>query len=120
MWSRITAVRRRFVQDRETGKLREVTAPTCRPRPAGPAVRGDIEAFKSPIDGSEITGRRALREHQERHDVRLHGEYGENNGQEYFARRAREREAERTGSTPTQRRERIEALRRAIDTHRST
>ena len=35
----------------------------------GPTVMGDLEAFVSPIDGSVISGRAAMREHCLRHNV---------------------------------------------------
>ena len=34
-----------------------------------PAILGDVPAFVSPIDGTIVSGRAALREHCKRHDV---------------------------------------------------
>lgn len=106
----------RFIQDPRTGKL--VPAEQYR-RPALVAhtVLPDIDPFVSPVDGSVVSSRSHLRAHQERHDVRQHGEYGENNGQAYFARKAQERMRRAQGSLPEQRRERVRAITRAIEKH---
>jgi hypothetical protein len=107
----------RYIQDRDTGKLVEVAKP--RPRtPDAPAIIGDMEPFVSPIDKREITGRRALRRHQEEHDVALHGEFGENNGRDYFARKQRERIDKAQSRTPEDREDRRRAIARAIDQQR--
>ena len=104
----------RFIQDHETGKLIEVTTRQSRARsgqPAGaPAIIPDIEPFKSPIDGTMITSRRDLRVHQEQHDVRLHSEYGDNNGKDYFAKADAARTTRGAGQTRRDREARIRAI----------
>ena len=53
-------------------------------------VKKDIQ-IKSPIDGSMITTRRQLANHNAKHGVVLTEEYGRNSGEAYFARKQRER-----------------------------
>ena len=110
-------MRRRYVQDRETGKL--VESGSVIPRePTGPAIVPDIEPFESPIDGRPIKSRRDLRVHQEEHDVRLHGEYGENNGKAYFERKQRERIRAGEGNTQQDRQERLRLLIESTNKYR--
>jgi hypothetical protein len=52
-----------------------------------PAVRREISAFKSPIDGSVITTRRELANHNKRHGVTNVSDYSEG----YIKNRAHER-----------------------------
>lgn len=106
-----------YVQDRETGKLIEVVK--RRPRkPAAPTVMSDIEAFVSPIDKKVVSGRAALRDHQRQHDVALHGEFGENEGREFFERKQKERFERYEGRTPEDREHRRRAIARALDDQR--
>lgn len=109
----------RFIQDSETGRLVEVTTRQSRARSAqsadAPAVIPDIEPFISPIDGTLITSRRDLRVHQEQHDVRSHGEYGDNHGEDYFKRASAERNVRGAGGTRRDREERIAALKPIVE-----
>lgn len=59
-------MRRRYVQDPKTLELIEVTP---RRSISGVTIMPDIKPFISPITGKEITGRRALREHNKMHNV---------------------------------------------------
>ncbi|MGR8921001.1 MAG: hypothetical protein ACU85V_15405 [Gammaproteobacteria bacterium] len=64
-------MRRRFIQDRETGKLVEVTngdPRRRRRRVEGPSVLPDIEPYHSTITGELITSRSKHREHLREHD----------------------------------------------------
>ena len=54
----------------------------------GTAVHGDIESFVSPIDGSVITDRKQLREHNKRHNVVNQAEFNP----EYLEKKKKERE----------------------------
>lgn len=55
-------------------KARQTWAkPKPKQAPSGAFVLGDAEGFKSPIDGSFVEGRTALREHEARHQVRQIG-----------------------------------------------
>ncbi len=83
-------------------------------------VQADIGNFRSPIDGSVITSRRALREHNARHNVINEWDLGtERERRNYFARREAERRDVRDGTAHTvvgrrNRRERRDALAAAI------
>lgn len=57
----------------------KVKRPRGRPRKVradfgAPMVMTDIQAFRSPIDGSEISSRSKLRAHEQRHGVRQNGD----------------------------------------------
>lgn len=58
-------MRRRYIQDRETGELHE--AGTVPPRQSGVIVQGDIEPYRSVITGELITSRSRHREHLKKH-----------------------------------------------------
>lgn len=76
----------RYIQNPLTGKL--VPADQyVRPGMNAPAVHGEIEPFQSHVSGEVIDSRRALREHNKRHGVVSHAEFG-NEGEK--ARKARE------------------------------
>jgi len=70
-------------------------------RSQGPQPRvhiiGPQKSFRSPITGEEIHSRVQLRQHMAEHNVVHQGDYGPNNGAEYFARKAEEREDFYTG-----------------------
>ena len=51
-------------------------------------VRGDIEPFVSPIDGSVISGRKAMRDHYKHHDVVPTAEFSP----EFVEKKRKERE----------------------------
>ena len=70
-------MRRRYIQDRETGKLREVT--TERTSRLTPFIQDDIEPFVSHVDGSIISSRSKLRQHNRQHNVIPVAEYGAGN-----------------------------------------
>jgi hypothetical protein len=103
-----------WVQDPDTGKLipkQEWLRMKYEGASQPPtAILNDIEAFVSPIDGSVLTGRAALREHNKRHGVTNIRDYGEN----YFDRKNMERSANLLGSTREARLDRIESLKRVI------
>ena len=61
--------RRRYVWSPEVGALVEVSTNYSQPAREAPLIMPDIGAFKSPVDGSVITGRAALREHNKRNNV---------------------------------------------------
>ena len=68
-------MRKRWIQDPTTYKL--IPADEYeRPRTNAPAVSGDIEPFVSSVDGTLISSRRSLREHNKRHNVVTAAEYG--------------------------------------------
>jgi hypothetical protein len=101
-----------WVQDPNTGKL----IPKDEYVPKGASrheIMVDIEPFVSPVDGSFISSRSQLREHNKRHGVTNIRDYGDG----YFERKAHERNEVLQGKTPQSRKERIEALREAIAKH---
>jgi len=57
-------------------------------RDASAAIHGDVETFKSPIDGSIISDRRQLREHNKKHNVVSADEFTP----EFYESKAKERE----------------------------
>lgn len=54
-------------------------------------IIGAHKSFRSPITGEEIHSRTQFRQHLKEHDCALQADYGPNNGQEWFARKAAER-----------------------------
>ena len=70
--------RHSYVWDSEQGKLLDKAEYYRRKYEEGehlrsergfPMIAKDIQPFRSPVDGSEIIGRRSLREHNRRNDV---------------------------------------------------
>ena len=61
----------RYIWDKSKGRL--VEAANFRFGPPGPQIMRDQAGFRSPIDGSWVEGRAAVREHERRHDVRQVG-----------------------------------------------
>ena len=76
-------------------------------------IQGDIEPVVSPIDGSVISSRSKLREHNARHNVVPYEEFGD----KWFEKKSVERYHKMTGQTKQDKMERIEALKYAIDKH---
>lgn len=87
--------KRTWRQDPVTHKMVEVT------NEQGPAprvhIRGDIEAFVSPVDGTVVGGRRQLRDHNRRNDVVNSQEFSP----EFYAQKAAERADHYNGTTHT-------------------
>lgn len=78
--------------DPETGKSKFIPIDDAARRESH-AIHGDVEAFRSPIDGTVIADRKALREHCEKHNVVPSGEFTP----EYYAEKQRERDRHHTG-----------------------
>lgn len=61
-----------YVYDRETGRMvhRQTREPMVSGpwKPSAPVVRGDIEGYQSPIDGSWVDGNRARRYDMEKNN----------------------------------------------------
>lgn len=64
--------------------------------PSSAYVQGDIETFRSPIDGAVISDRKQLREHCKRHGVVQQSEFDDNHFKRKAAERARLYTGERT------------------------
>ena len=75
----------RWRQDAKTGKLVPIGAAT---RAASRcAIHGNIEPFVSVVDGTTISDRKQLREHNERNGVVNAAEFSD----EFYAKKAKER-----------------------------
>ena len=96
----------RWRQDKETGKL--VPIDEAAAHRDGHFVQGDIEAFRSPIDGTVIADRKQLDEHCRKHNVVPAGEFS----QEFYERKAKERANFYQGVTST-----AETFKRRQDIH---
>lgn len=84
-----------------------------RPTQAVHAVHGDIEAFRSPIDGTIIDDRGKLREHNKRHGVTNIADYGP----EYFERCHKQRSETMQGTSQATRQQRRKTILNAIEKH---
>jgi len=103
-------MRRRYRQNPKTLEMELVSDNTVRER--GILICPDIEPFKSSIDGSTISGRAALRNHNKRHDVTNPADFTN-----HWQQTARERERMYTGDPSFDRKRRTEAVRQAVEKH---
>lgn len=87
-------------------------SPTDEQAPRVHEIIKDIEPFKSPVDGSVIIGRKSLREHNKRNDVTNAADF-----KETWQKAAQERARFFTGDSSYDRRNRIEALKHAVEKH---
>ncbi len=71
----------------------------------------DIEAFVSPIDGTVISGRAALRAHNAKHEVTNIGDYEAG----HFEKRGKEMKAECLGTTAEAKQERCELIDKTLN-----
>jgi hypothetical protein len=81
--------------------------------PDHPSILKPIEEFVSPIDGSVISDRTHLREHNKRHGVTDMRDYGV----DYFKRRGKEKYNDMIGNTKKAKRERVETIKEAMHKH---
>lgn len=79
-------------------------------------VMGDIEPFKSPVDGTIITGRAAMRDHFKQHGVTHVSDYNSPGG--HWDKMKAKREQHFTPGAGFDRERRIEHIKRAIEKHR--
>ena len=83
----VVTIMARYIQHPVTHKL--VPADEyIRPNMDASPIHGDIEPFVSPIDGSVISDRKQLREHNKRHDVVNAAEFSP----QWYAKKAKERQ----------------------------
>ena len=105
-----------WVQDPETGEMipkekwLEHKYGDHPPENLTARIQEDIAPFVSPVDGSVITGRKALSEHNKRHGVTNIRDYGD----QYFERRQKELSNNTLGNTREAKRDRVEAIKKAI------
>jgi len=76
-------------------------------------IQGDIEPTVSPVDGTIISSRSKLREHNVKNGVVPYEEFGD----AYFARAKEERWKRSQGLTPQDKKDRIETLKYAYEKH---
>ena len=90
--------------DKATGKSEFVPIDDAARRQAdmGHAVHGDIEAFVSPVDGSVISDRKGLREHNKRNNVVNAAEFSP----EHYEKAAKERARVYTGEKTSEEKQR--------------
>lgn len=100
-------MRRRYRWNPETLRQEEITPENGG---GGLTIMPDIEPFVSPVDGSVITGRKALREHNRRHNVTNAADF-----KEEWAKKAQERASFYGGDTRYDRERRIEHLKAAYE-----
>ena len=95
----------RWIQDPKTGKL----VPQDQYHGTEPNrlyVLGDIQPFVSPIDGTLISSRSKLRDHNNRHGVTNSSDYSP----EFLAKRKKARDDEITGNTKKAQQERRQLI----------
>lgn len=102
-------MRLRYRQNPKTLEMEPINDAADR-KERGILVCPDISPFKSVVDGSVITGRRALREHNLRNNVTFTEDF---RGDWENARKVRE--SMYSGDSKFDRRRRIEAIKRAVD-----
>lgn len=101
-------MRRRYRYNPATKEMELVNEPI--PRDRGILICPDIAPFKSIVDGTAITGRRALREHNKRNDVTFTEDFRGD-----WERKRKERDSMYSGDTRFDRQRRIEHIKQAIE-----
>jgi len=61
-------MRTRYIQDHITGEIYNAEDGPKIPRPSGPMIMGDIQPYKSMVDGTIITSRSKHRAHLREHN----------------------------------------------------
>lgn len=103
-------MRRRYRYNPTTKEMEEINETSFRSR--GVLICPDISPFKSVVDGSTITGRRALREHNKRNNVTFAEDF---KGEWDTKRKARD--SMYGGDPKFDQRRRVEAIKNAVDQH---
>lgn len=105
--------RRTYVYDPDLKEMVEVVreAPTV---VHAPVVWGDIQPFRSQVNGMVISDRGQLRRHYKRHGVAPSDDF-----KETWAKARTERDAKRNGTHAGERAERVRALRDAFEHNRN-
>lgn len=105
-------MRRRYRYNPKTKEMEEVRQHEA--REWGVLVCADIEPFKSIVDGSVISGRAGLREHNRRNNVTFTEDY-----KDEWKGKACERERMFSGDPSYDKKRRVEAVRKAVEKHES-
>ena len=99
---------------KEDGTSEFVEISTSRPTHHSAAIQGDIEPFVSPVDGSVISDRKQLREHNLRNNVVNTAEFNP----EFLERKRKERERLHSGEhTPQETLARKREINEIINHH---
>lgn len=104
-------MRRRYRQNRVTLEM-ELISEAEGYKPYGVLICPDIAPFKSIVDGSIITGRAGLREHNLRNGVTFSEDY-----KNEWAEKAKVRDKMYSGDSKFDQKRRIEAIRGAVEKH---
>jgi hypothetical protein len=104
-------MRRRYRYNPATKEMEQINLDP-RAGNRGVLVCADITPFKSVVDGTVISGRRALREHNKRNDVTFTEDFKGD-----WERKAKERARMYGGDATFDRTRRIEHVKAAIDKH---
>lgn len=103
-------MRRKYRYNPKTKEMELVSESIGKER--GILICPDIEPFKSSVDGSVITGRRALRDHNKRNAVTNPADFTS-----HWEGKAKERASMYGGDPKFDRQRRIEAVKNAVERH---
>jgi hypothetical protein len=103
-------MRQRYRQNPKTLEMELISDNT--PRKRGILICPDITPFKSIVDGSTISGRAALREHNKRNDVTFAEAFRGD-----WERGRKTRDSMYSGDPKFDRSRRVEAIKHAVETH---
>jgi hypothetical protein len=104
-------MRRRYRQNPKTLEM-ELLSDNTQPRDRGILVCPDITPFKSIVDGTVITGRRALREHNKRNQVTFTEDF-----RGHWEHTAKERAKVYSGDPSFDRQRRVSHIVNAVEKH---
>lgn len=82
-----------FDEETQTSEFVPMDSAAVARSSGGASIHGDITPFVSPVDGSVISDRKQLREHNKRNNVVNASEFSD----EYYAKKRKERERVYTG-----------------------
>lgn len=102
-------MRRNYRYDPKTDTMVEYTTKYTRMAET-PYIQANFEPFKSPIDGTIISDRGALRNHMKRHDVVNPLDY-----KNHFEKKRKEREQRANGTHPGEREQRRQTISDACE-----
>jgi hypothetical protein len=105
-------MRRLYRQNRQTLEMELVSETRTAPGSRGVLICPDISPFKSVVDGTVITGRRALREHNKRNDVTFTEDFKGD-----WDRKTKERDSMYSGDPKFDRKRRLSHIINAVEKH---
>jgi hypothetical protein len=105
-------MRRRYRQNPKTLEMELISESEGSRSSRGVLICGDITPFKSVVDGTIISGRRALREHNKRNDVTFTEDFkGE------WESKKKERDKMYSGDSSFDRKRRVDHITKAVEQH---